>query len=65
MGDVVEIDGGGNVLFAEDGIVATIGVSDLVVVHTADATLVCPRDDAQRIREVVDLLKTLDRKELL
>ena len=65
MGDVVEIDGGNNVLFAEDGIVATVGVSDLVVVHTADATMVCPRDDAQRIREIVALLKTTGRKELL
>jgi len=65
MGDVVEIDGSNNVLFAEDGVVATVGVSDLVVVHTADATMVCPRDDAQRIREIVDLLKSSGRKELL
>ncbi|MGB0590779.1 MAG: mannose-1-phosphate guanylyltransferase [Myxococcota bacterium] len=65
MGDVVEIDGANNVLFAEDGMVATVGVSDLVVVHTADATMVCPRDDAQRIREIVDLLKISGRKELL
>ena len=42
MGDVIELDGGGNVLFSEGGIVATVGVSDLVVVHTPDATLVCP-----------------------
>jgi len=65
MGDVLEIDGGDNVLFSERGLVATVGVSGLVVVHTPDATLVCPRDDAQRIREIVDALKTSGRKELL
>ncbi len=56
-GEVIEIDGGGNVIFADEGVVATVGVSDLVVVHTPDATLVCPRESAQRIREVVTALK--------
>ena len=65
MGDVLEVDGGGNVLFAEGGTVATVGVRDLVVVHTPDATLVCPRESAQRIREIVDALKAAGRGELL
>ncbi|MDP6942693.1 MAG: mannose-1-phosphate guanylyltransferase [Myxococcota bacterium] len=65
MGDVVEIDGDGNVLFAEGGMVAAVGVSDLVVVHTPDVTLVCPRESAQRVREIVAALKTSGREELL
>lgn len=52
-GAVIEIDGGGNVLFADGGHVTTVGVTDLVVVHTPDATLVCPRDASQRVREIV------------
>ena len=64
-GDVLELDGSGNVLFSEGGIVATVGVQDLIVVHTPDATMVCPRDQAQRLREIVDTLKNMDRKELL
>jgi mannose-1-phosphate guanylyltransferase len=65
LGNVVEIDGDGNVLCAEEGTVATVGVSDLIVVHTRDATLVCPRESAQRVRELVDRLKHDERKELL
>jgi len=65
MGDVIELDGSGNVLFSEGGLVATVGVSDLVVVHTPDATFVCPRESAQRAREVVQLLEFRGRKELL
>ena len=65
MGDVIEIDGSGNVLFSQQGTIATVGVSDLVVVHTSDATLVCPRESAQRIREVVNRLKDEQREELL
>jgi len=52
-GEVIEVDGTGNVLFAEGGLVAVVGVDDLVVVHTPDATFVCKKDEAQRAREVV------------
>lgn len=65
LGDVVELDGSGNVLFSEGGLVATVGVSDLIVVHTPDATFVCPREDAQRAREVVETLARSGRKSLL
>lgn len=37
-----------------DHLVATIGCRDLVVVRTADVTLICPRDQAQRVKELVD-----------
>jgi mannose-1-phosphate guanylyltransferase len=37
--------------------VATIGVADLVIVDTGDALLVCPKDQSQRVKEIVDQLK--------
>ncbi|MEY3027384.1 MAG: hypothetical protein RLZZ238_2281 [Planctomycetota bacterium] len=37
-------------------LVATVGCEDLVIVHTADATLVCPRDQAERVKELVERL---------
>jgi mannose-1-phosphate guanylyltransferase len=46
------------VVVAESGrLVATLGVSDLVVVDTPDAVLICARDRAQDIRALVDELK--------
>ncbi len=41
----------------ERKLVAMIGVSDLVVVDTGDVLLVCPRDRAQAVREIVAVLK--------
>ncbi|HEV2235022.1 MAG TPA: hypothetical protein VGR57_00035, partial [Ktedonobacterales bacterium] len=38
-------------------LVATVGVSDLVIVDTGDALLVCPKSQSQRVKEIVDLLK--------
>ena len=62
QGSVVEIDGEDNVLYAHGGVVAAIGVEGLVVVHTPEATLVCPRDQAQRVREVVSELQRIQEK---
>ena len=44
-----------NILVSSDNnhLLATIGVKDLIVVHTPDATLICSKDQAQRIKELV------------
>jgi mannose-1-phosphate guanylyltransferase len=41
----------------EKHLVATVGVSDLIVVHTPDATLVANRLDEESIRKIVKLLE--------
>lgn len=47
-------DAGNNVLVSEsDHLIVTLGVDDLAIIHSPDATLVCKRDYAQRIRDVV------------
>jgi mannose-1-phosphate guanylyltransferase len=47
-------EGKGNIILSGDGhLTAVLGVNDLVVVHTADATLVCPRDRAQDIKQLL------------
>jgi mannose-1-phosphate guanylyltransferase len=35
-------------------LVATVGCEDLVIVHTRDATLVCPRAQAERVKELAE-----------
>jgi len=35
-----------------DHLIATVGVTDLVIVHTPRATLVCPRDQEQRVKDL-------------
>ncbi len=41
----------------EHRLIVTIGVDDLVVVDTGDVLLVCRKDQAQRVRQVVNQLK--------
>ncbi|MCH8804808.1 MAG: NTP transferase domain-containing protein [Planctomycetes bacterium] len=46
-------NGRNNILVSEsDHLIVALGVSDLVVVHSADATLVCHRDHVQAIRDL-------------
>lgn len=48
----------GNVVVTDcDHLIATLGVDDLVIVHSHDATLVCTKRDAQGIRELVNNIK--------
>lgn len=56
-GEAIIIDGSGNVVVSDDGtLVATVGVSDLVVVKSGDAILIVRKDQAQRVREIVEAL---------
>ena len=38
--------------------IATIGVDDLDIVHSPDATLICKKRDATGIKELVDNVRT-------
>lgn len=44
----------GNIIVSEDNhLIATIGVDDLVIIHSPDATLICTKRDAHSIKELV------------
>jgi mannose-1-phosphate guanylyltransferase len=57
QGERVAIDTQDTFVHAEDRVVATVGVANLVIVDTPDAVLVAHRDHVQRVREVVGALK--------
>ena len=53
------------VIFAGDRLVATIGLKDMVVVDTPDATLVTPKERVQEVRKIVETLKPTPNKATL
>jgi len=56
-GPVIVLGGTGNIVMSDDAtMIATVGVSNLVVVKAGDAILVIDKDRAQDVREVVDAL---------
>lgn len=50
-------DARGNIAVAEDGLIALVGVRDLVVVRSGAATLVCAKHKAQEIKQLVARMK--------
>ncbi len=56
-GRVVDIESTRSIVYANRRVVATIGLHDMVVVDTPDATLVCPKSRAQDVKKIVDILK--------
>ncbi|MDO5611195.1 MAG: mannose-1-phosphate guanylyltransferase/mannose-6-phosphate isomerase [Pseudomonadota bacterium] len=66
LGDTIAIDTHDSYLqAADDRLVATLGVRDLIVVDTADALLVAHRDRVQDVKQLVDTLKAEGRTEHL
>jgi mannose-1-phosphate guanylyltransferase / mannose-6-phosphate isomerase len=61
-GDTVIIDSRNNFVHAEDRVVATLGVENLMVVDTPDALLVAAKDRAQDVKKVVEALKQRDHQ---
>lgn len=65
-GDVLSIDTRNSLVRAsERRMIATIGVEDLVIVDTPDATLVARKDRVQDVKKIVDLIKGAGRQEHL
>ncbi len=63
-GDVKAVDTQNTLVFGEDKLVATVGVSDLVIVNTKDAVLVAHKDKAQEVKQIVNQLKAEQRSEV-
>jgi len=79
LDDILEKDGHGNILqgnsvdigsehstvIAGERVMATIGLKNMVVIDTMDATLVSSKENAQEVRKVVEALKKSKRDEYL
>jgi mannose-1-phosphate guanylyltransferase len=58
-GSCLFLDSDGNIIVSDDPehLVSTIGVSDMIIVHTRDATMICPKTEAQRVKDLVAKVK--------
>ena len=53
------VDSEDNIVVSDEPehLISLVGISDMVVVHTRDATMICPKSDAQRVKELVGRVK--------
>jgi mannose-1-phosphate guanylyltransferase len=64
-GDVYAANTFDSYLFSPKKFMAAIGVSNLIVIDTNDSLLICNRDNAQDVRQIVDYLKMKKRTDLI
>ena len=62
-GDVLTVDSSNNYIYAENKLVSTVGVGNLVIIETKDAILVASKDKVQDVKAIVNQLKVADRTE--
>jgi mannose-1-phosphate guanylyltransferase/mannose-6-phosphate isomerase len=62
-GDVISIATNNSYINAQHHMVATIGVDNLIIVDTANATLVATKDKAQEVKKIVEKLQLTKRCE--
>jgi mannose-1-phosphate guanylyltransferase / mannose-6-phosphate isomerase len=63
QGDVFTEDTTNTYIYANHHMVATIGVQDLVIVDTPNATLIATKDKAQEVKKIIEQLQQQDREE--
>ncbi len=64
-GKYIGINSKNNLLFLDKKIIATVGLEDMLIIDTPDALLICPKDEAQGVKQVVQSLKDAGLTEYL
>lgn len=64
-GNVIDIDTHGCIIQVKNKLIATVGLEDVVVVDTDDATLICSKNKCQDIRKLLQRIKELNKENYL
>jgi mannose-1-phosphate guanylyltransferase len=57
FGDHIGVDTGSSLLYSSKRLIATVGLTDMIVIDTEDAILVCPKGRAQEVKRLVEALR--------
>jgi mannose-1-phosphate guanylyltransferase / mannose-6-phosphate isomerase len=63
-GNVFSIENNNSIFYAEERLVAAMGLKNMIVVDTSDAILICHKDYAQDVKKVVEKIKLEKRPEV-
>ncbi len=61
LGKFEQVDSENCIVIGDDSLIAAVGVSDLIVVKTKDTVLVCRKDCAEKVRNLVEKLERSDK----
>lgn len=64
-GNIITVNTHNCIIQGEKKLIATVGLEDMIVVDTEDATLICSKDRAGEIKKVLENLKICNREEYI
>jgi len=65
MGKHIGIGTKNTIVYSPNRLIATIGLEDLIIADTSDALLICPKNKAQEVRNIVEALKNTGMEEYI
>lgn len=65
VGKHIGVDTKGTLVYSPHRLIATIGLEDMIIIDTPDATLICPRSRSEDVKEIVEELKRRGQNDLL
>lgn len=64
-GNVISINCENNIIQGNSKLIATVGIDDMIIVDTEDATLICNKNSATDIKKILENLKICNREEYI
>lgn len=64
-GEIITFDTKNCIIIGKDRLIATIGIKDLIVIESEQATLICKRGDSPKVKKIIDYLRSNSIKEYL
>ncbi len=64
-GDVISVESENNMIISPNKLTAVVGIKDMAIINLDDATLIIPHDKSEAVKDVVNMLKTMNKSEYL
>ena len=64
-GDIISVQSENNLIISPYRLTAVVGVKDLTIINLDDATLIVPHDKSEEVKDVVKMLKSMNKSEYL
>ena len=64
-GDIISIESKNNLIISPNRLTAVVGINNMTIINLDDATLIVPHDKSEAVKDIVNMLKTMNKSEYL
>ena len=64
-GEVISVQSENNLIISPNRLTAVVGVKNMAIINLDDATLIVPHDKSEGVKDIVNMLKTMNKSEYL